>query len=177
MKISKNILALVAKPGDTKGQLEFGALKFPCAFGQGGLTQSKLEGDGGTPIGTWPLRKLYYRADRMSVPETGLECIAIDLNDGWCDDPAVAEYNKHVVLPFKPSHEKLWRDDHLYDLMIPMGYNDQPIVPGMGSAIFFHLAKPDYQPTEGCLAISLDHMLELLPSLGPDASVEVRFAS
>ena len=82
-----------------------------------------------------------------------------------CDDPDSANYNLPVDLPFEPSHENLWREDHLYDLMIPLGYNDDPPVRGRGSAIFFHLAHDDFRPTEGCVAISLDDMQRLLPRL------------
>ena len=98
-------------------------------------------------------------------------------DDGWCDAPDHARYNLPVKLPFAPSHEKLWRDDQLYDLMIPLGYNDDAIVPGQGSAIFFHLAREGYQPTEGCVAIAEHHMRQLLPALSRCTLLEIGLSS
>lgn len=148
----------------TPGWLRFGGRSYSCAIGAGGLTCDKKEGDGGTPVGGWRLRECWYRADRMPAPVTGLPLRIITERDGWCDDPADAHYNRHVTLPFAASHERLWRDDHVYDIVIPLGYNDDPVIPGKGSAIFFHLARPDLSPTEGCVAIGLKEMTELLPS-------------
>ena len=118
----------------TKGTLLAGERGIPCAFGRGGVTRDKQEGDGCTPLGDWPLRKLYYRADRLSTPDTALEKTPISGDDGWCDDPGSSFYNQPVSLPFTASHEQLFRTDHLYDLMIPMGYNDSNVKPGAGSA-------------------------------------------
>ena len=177
MDTIETIRALSEGEGDTKGHLQIGAERIPCAFGRSGLVTTKREGDGGTPIGEWPLRKIYYRADRIDVPSSGLDRTQIVQDDIWCDDPASPQYNTVGKLPFDPSHENLWREDHLYDLMIPMGYNDSPIVAGNGSAIFFHLAKPDYQPTEGCVAIAREHMLELLPRLGLQTVMQIGFSA
>jgi L,D-peptidoglycan transpeptidase YkuD (ErfK/YbiS/YcfS/YnhG family) len=101
----------------------------------------------------------------MDKPITSLPLRVIQQNDGWCDDPAHAEYNHHVKLPFAASHETLWREEHVYDLIIPIGFNDAPVVAGLGSAIFFHLAKPDYSPTLGCVAVALPDMLEILAKI------------
>ncbi|MEM7424691.1 MAG: L,D-transpeptidase family protein [Pseudomonadota bacterium] len=159
----------------TTGTLTAGSWCVHCAFGRGGLTADKREGDGATPTGNWPLRKLFYRADRLTPPGTGLELQKIESSDGWCDAPGHSLYNQIVQLPFGDSHETLQREDHLYDLMIPMGYNDGPIVPGRGSAIFFHLAREDYQPTEGCVAISRADMELLLPMLSARTILRVTF--
>lgn len=133
-----------------------------CALGRGGIALEKQEGDGVTPVGRWPLRRLYYRADRIDAPDCALTATAIDPADGWCDDPAHADYNRPVRKPFSASHEDMWREDHLYDLVVVLGHNDDPPVPGAGSAIFLHVAKPDYGPTEGCVALALPDLLELL---------------
>ena len=167
------IKTIAAHPADTQGRLRTGDLDVPCAFGRSGLTTQKQEGDGATPIGRWLLRELYWRPDRPNPPETGLPSRQISINDGWCDAPDHPDYNRPVKLPFSASHEKLWRDDPLYDLMIPLGYNDDPVVPGQGSAIFFHLARENYQPTEGCVAIAENHMRLLLPLLSARTILEV----
>ena len=172
----KIIRALAARPNDTRGRLIAGDLTVDCAFGRSGLTDHKQEGDGATPIGKWPLRQLFHRPDQPAPPATGLPSIEISADSGWCDDPGHDSYNQLVRLPFAASHEKLWREDSLYDLMIPLGYNDDVIVPGKGSAIFFHLAKNNYQPTEGCVAISNEHMRQLLPHLSPDTVMQIEFA-
>ena len=137
--------------------------KTRAAVGRSGLTSHKREGDLATPIGRFALRACYYRPDRISPPPlTQLPLIALSPNDGWCDDPKHELYNKPVKLPFDASHEKLWRDDHAYDLIVPLGYNDDPIIAGKGSAIFWHLAQPDWRGTEGCVAVTLDTMMELI---------------
>jgi L,D-peptidoglycan transpeptidase YkuD (ErfK/YbiS/YcfS/YnhG family) len=136
---------------------------YRCAIGRAGMTENKREGDLATPVGTFQLRACYYRPDRITPPPiTQLPLIALAPNDGWCDDAGHALYNKPVKLPFDASHEKLWRDDHAYDLIVPLGYNDDPIIAGKGSAIFWHLAQPDWQGTEGCVAIEKEAMLEML---------------
>jgi L,D-peptidoglycan transpeptidase YkuD (ErfK/YbiS/YcfS/YnhG family) len=135
-----------------------------CALGRSGVTaaESKREGDGATPLGAWPLRCVYWRPDRLARPASGLPVEPLIEEAGWCDDPADPLYNRPVVLPFAGSHEKLWREDPLYDVIVELGYNDDPIVPGKGSAIFLHVARPDYAPTEGCVACALEDLLALL---------------
>ena len=167
------IVAAPESDGATIGILQAGDRQMACAFGRGGVTGDKREGDGCTPIGDWPLRKLYYRGDRLEFPETHLSTVRIGDDHGWCDAPEHKLYNQEVALPFEASHEVLNRDDHLYDLMIPMGYNDTDIVPGAGSAIFFHLAHTDYRSTEGCVAIALADMEQLLPMLSPQTILRV----
>lgn len=146
-----------------------GILRWPggqarCALGRSGVTPAHLkrEGDGATPLGAWPIRQVFWRADRLERPETALPADALLPEAGWCDDPSSPLYNCPVLLPFAASHEKLWRDDHVYDVIVVLGYNDQPILPGKGSAIFLHLAREDYAPTEGCVACALPDLLALL---------------
>lgn len=135
---------------------------FPAALGRGGIRSDKREGDGATPIGVLPLRKVLYRSDRLAAPACAVPIRPIETHDGWCDDPADAAYNTHVRLPVEASAETLWRDDAVYDIIGILGWNDDPIVPGRGSAIFLHLARPDHAPTEGCVALALDHLRKVL---------------
>jgi L,D-peptidoglycan transpeptidase YkuD (ErfK/YbiS/YcfS/YnhG family) len=114
---------------------------------------------------------------RGTRPRTSLSVQAIGRADGWCDDPADASYNKPVKTPYPATHEVLWREqDDLYDLIVPIGYNDAPAVPGLGSAIFLHVARPDYAPTAGCVALSRQDLLEILASLGQDSRITIRGA-
>ncbi|MFO1112843.1 MAG: L,D-transpeptidase family protein [Rhodospirillales bacterium] len=139
-----------------------------CALGRGGITAGKREGDGATPAGRFPLREVYYRPDRLRPPPgCGLPVAAIDPGLGWCDDPADAAYNHPVRLPFAASHEDMWREDGLYDLLAVVGCNDDPVIPGRGSAIFLHVARPDFAPTEGCVALALDDLIALLDCCQP----------
>lgn len=134
-----------------------------CALGRGSITPDKTEGDGATPVGRFALRRVLYRADRVVAPRTGLaDVTALDPADGWCDDPADANYNRQVHHPYPASAEKLWRADGLYDVIVVLGHNDDPPVPGAGSAIFLHVARPDYGPTEGCVALALPDLLKVL---------------
>lgn len=145
------------------GHLTFEGHEFPCALGRGGVSTDKREGDGATPVGIYPLRRLHYRDDRVGCPATGLPTRAISPTDGWCDAPKDTAYNRLVQLPYPASHEIMWRDDALYDLVVEIGHNDDPPVPGAGSAVFIHVAKPGYAPTEGCIALAKADLLALLP--------------
>ena len=136
--------------------------RFRCAIGKGGRRPDKQEGDGATPTGLLPLRRLLYRADRLAIPACAVPREALAPSDGWCDDPADAAYNRQVRLPHPARHEALWRVDGLYDLIGVLGWNDSPAVPGRGSAIFLHVARPDYGPTEGCVALARPDLLALL---------------
>ena len=135
----------------------------------------KREGDGATPIGAWPMRRLLYRADRVGVPPTRLPAHPIAPEDGWCDDPADPAYNRPVRLPYAGRHERLWREDGIYDLIVVLGHNDDPVLPGAGSAIFLHLAKPDYGPTEGCVALAPEDLRRVLAEAAPGDQVVVKF--
>lgn len=138
-----------------------------CAIGRGGIRPDKREGDGGTPVGAFPLRRLLYRPDRLAPPATALPAGAIAPDDGWCDDPAHPDYNRPVRLPFAAGHEVLWREDAIYDLIVVLGHNDDPPVPGLGSAVFLHVAKSGYEPTAGCVALARDDLLALLAVCRP----------
>jgi L,D-peptidoglycan transpeptidase YkuD (ErfK/YbiS/YcfS/YnhG family) len=150
---------LIVKPN---GWLHRGQFAHRCALGRAGIAASKVEADGATPVGRFPLRRLYYRADRIAAPKTGLPVSVIGEGDGWCDDPACASYNSLVALPHTGSHEYLCRDDGLYDIVVQIGHNDDPAVPGLGSGIFLHVAAADYAPTEGCVALAIDDLRSVI---------------
>lgn len=145
-----------------EGWLSWAERRVPCALGRGGVRVDKREGDGATPVGRFALRRALYRHDREPRPTTGLPIRALHPDDGWCDAPADSAYNQPVTLPYPASHERLWRDDAVYDLIVVIGHNDSPVVPGLGSAIFLHLAHSDYRPTEGCIALARPHLIDLL---------------
>lgn len=160
---------------NNQGELQAGSRSFPCVLGRSGLAFQKQEGDGATPIGRFPLRGGFYRADRLDKPPCHLDLRALDPADGWCDDPSrPAFYNQFVRHPFDGSAERLWRDDNRYDIIIILGYNDDPIVPGVGSAIFMHLAAEDHRPTEGCVALDLSDLLTVLSLVGPGDCIDIR---
>lgn len=154
---------------DSSGFLVWPGGRARCALGRGGVAPAadKREGDGASPLGVWPMRQVFWRADRLARPETALPADALIPEAGWCDDPASPFYNLPVLLPFAASHEKLWREDEVYDLIVVLGYNDDPIVAGRGSAIFLHIARPDFSPTEGCVACAREDLLALLAAAKP----------
>lgn len=146
-----------------------------CALGKGGViaAEDKREGDGKSPLGTWAIRRVLFRPDKGEAPQTGLPTKALERDDGWCDAPGDPAYNRAVKLPHPASAEQMWREDDVYDLVCVLAHNDDPPVPGLGSAIFMHLAKPGYTPTEGCVALSREDMLELLAAARIGDAVEI----
>lgn len=160
-----------------RGKFSGADLVCPCAVGRGGVVGApqKREGDGASPAGVWRMKRVFYRRDRIPHPETRLPVVPLAKHDGWCDAPEHPLYNRPVSLPFHASHEKLWREDHVYDILVELGHNDAPVVPGFGSAVFFHLAHQDYRPTEGCVAIARDHMLSALSQADGDTFMEITF--
>ena len=150
---------------DSNGyRLNAADLVVPCLVGKAGLVAAadKREGDMATPAGDWPLRRIYYRPDRIALPAVSLPSIALTPDMGWCDDPLDANYNMPVELPFNASHERLWREDGLYDFIVVLGHNDSPPRPFLGSAVFLHLYEQDTPHTAGCVAIAKDDMVALL---------------
>jgi L,D-peptidoglycan transpeptidase YkuD (ErfK/YbiS/YcfS/YnhG family) len=145
-----------------EGRLEAGNTSYRAAIGRAGVTGDKREGDGMTPRGTFRLRGCYFRPDRVLPPKMQLPMRELSRSCGWCDDPAHPLYNQFVKLPFAASHEDLWRDDHVYDLILVTNHNTNPIIPGKGSAVFIHIARDDYAPTAGCLALSKDDLLNIV---------------
>ncbi len=142
--------------------LTMNGVTYKCAVGKGGIRANKKEGDKATPVGTFPIRRVFYRPDRIEKPDTPFETVALSKQDGWSDDLTRPEYNQLITLPYSGSHEELWREDHLYDVIVELGYNDDPPIPGKGSAIFMHVASETYSPTAGCIVLSLPDLLEIL---------------
>ncbi len=167
---------IVSRGPDGKWHAAFGTRRWRCAIGPAGVSADKREGDGATPIGCFQLRRVLYRPDRVARPETVLPVAPLAPEDGWCDDPDDAAYNRPVRLPYAASHERLWRDDGIYDVIVVLGHNDDPPVPGRGSAIFLHVAREDYGPTAGCVALALADLLTVLREAGPGARIRVEAA-
>lgn len=153
--------------------LEWHGKRYPCLLGHGGISANKREGDGATPSGCFPLRRVLYRPDRLAPPRTRLPLAPLTPRDGWCDDPADPLYNQQIRQPFNGRFEILWREDRIYDVIVVLGYNDAPPLPGRGSAIFLHLSAPDRRPTEGCVALEPKHLLEILKGCDPRARLFV----
>ena len=153
--------------------LDWGQGARRCAIGPAGIAQKSAEGDGITPLGVFGLRQVFYRADRIAKPRVMLPVRAIGQQDGWCDAPDDPNYNRLVTLPYPASAETMWRDDHLYDVVAVVGFNDDPVVAGKGSAIFLHLAKPDYLPTAGCVALTQGDLLAALEQFQPGDKIRI----
>ena len=156
----------------SSGHLLWNKKTYTCALGKSGVTNEKKEGDNATPLGCFALREVLYRLDMIKeVPITTLPTCAIQENDGWCDDPNDIKYNKKISLPYAARHETLWKDDGIYDIIVLLGYNDDLIISGKGSAIFLHVARPNYTPTEGCVALALPDLLEILSGVSKETRV------
>jgi L,D-peptidoglycan transpeptidase YkuD (ErfK/YbiS/YcfS/YnhG family) len=154
-------------------RLLLGGKEYAAAIGRGGIAVKNGEGDGITPVGTFPVRQVFFRADRVPTPKTKLSLTEISRDDGWCDAPGDPNYNQFVTHPYRASAERLWRDDHLYDVVVVLGYNEDPVVPGKGSAIFLHVAAPDYATTEGCVALKVEDLLAVLEKLSPGDTITI----
>jgi L,D-peptidoglycan transpeptidase YkuD (ErfK/YbiS/YcfS/YnhG family) len=137
-------------------------MAFRVALGRGGARADKQEGDGATPTGLMPLRRVLFRADRIRAPECAVPTEPVAPDDAWCDDINRPEYNRMIRLPHDGHYEELWRQDGLYDLIGVLGWNDSPVQRGRGSAIFLHVARADYAPTEGCIALALGDLRQVL---------------
>lgn len=159
---------------DGDGCAAWGVHVFRAALGRAGISREKREGDHATPHGGFLLREVLYRADRIAIPRTRLPFRALMPEDGWCDAAEDPRYNRRVRLPYLASAERLWREDHVYDVLVPLGYNDDPVVPGRGSAIFLHVARPNYVGTEGCVALGLEDLLNVLEEADATSRVVVR---
>ena len=153
------------------GYLKAGDKIFAAAYGRNGIGVKSREGDDVSPEGRWNLRQAFYRPDRLLKPVTGLPLDAITPDHAWCDIQGDPCYNQLVMLPYPAINEKLWREDHLYDLVVVIGYNDEPVIDGKGSAIFLHVARPDYSPSAGCACVALPDLLEILSLLNAQSTL------
>ncbi len=155
------------------GRLIWPAGSARAAAGRAGVTANKKEGDGATPAGSYPLVSGFYRADQMTLPHSGLPMRALSPRDAWVDDPADPNYNRLAALPYPAHAEPMWLDDAVYDLLVVIGYNTNPVIPGAGSAIFLHIARPDFSSTAGCIAVEKDVLIRLMPFLGPGSTITI----
>jgi L,D-peptidoglycan transpeptidase YkuD (ErfK/YbiS/YcfS/YnhG family) len=157
------------------GFIDIAGRRAPCALGKGGVKPAaeKREGDGASPAGAWPIRRVLYRPDKGAAPESAFPTAPIERDDGWCDAPGDPAYNRPVKLPYPASAEHMWRDDGVYDVVVVLGHNDDPPVPQMGSCIFLHLNRPGFTPTEGCVAVTREDLEALLRAAKPGDAVEI----
>ncbi|EKF19111.1 L,D-transpeptidase family protein [Nitratireductor pacificus] len=171
-----NLIEVRRRPGcPAQGLLTVGPLVFPCALGRSGTVMLKREGDGATPVATLRLLYGYFRTDRLpsGPPRSRFALTAIDARDGWCDASGDRNYNRPVRLPYPASHETMLRDDRLYDVCMVSDWNMRPAMRRRGSAIFLHVAKPGFPPTEGCIAVSPRDMARILPLIGRRTRIRV----
>ena len=155
-----------------KHTLEIDDFQFRCCVGKKGLKKNKKEGDKSTPIGKFKLNRIFYRPDRIKKFNCKVKKIKIKKNMGWCDDPVSKKYNRLIKTSNKIKHEKLYRRDNKYDILIELDYNLKKTIPFAGSAIFLHLTK-NYKPTAGCIAINLNDMRILIKILDKNNLIEV----
>jgi L,D-peptidoglycan transpeptidase YkuD (ErfK/YbiS/YcfS/YnhG family) len=170
---------MIVTGAGSKGIFSAGEFAFDCALGRSGIVaaQQKREGDGATPAGRFALRGGFYRADRLALPEKLRDWFRpIEADMAWEDDPASAHYNRMIRTARGDHLERLARADGVYDIVVPLGYNDAPPVAGLGSAIFLHVARADFAPTAGCVALARDDLLAVLRQADEGAVLEIRRA-
>jgi L,D-peptidoglycan transpeptidase YkuD (ErfK/YbiS/YcfS/YnhG family) len=155
------------------GYLKYKNLKFRCALGKAGIRKKKREGDNITPKGTYKIIRIYCRKDRIRQVKTKIRIYKINKKIGWCDDSKSKKYNQLIKLPTKFGHEKFYRKDHLYDLILVLNYNMKPIIKNKGSAIFIHLARRNYYPTQGCIALSKKNLLMILNKINKNTKIKI----
>jgi len=164
------------KDDQCRGTLTGPDFKVNCALGKNGsiAAKDKTEGDAKTPLGTYPFRRIYYRADRIPKPSCFLPSTVIESDMGWCDDIDDPAYNLPVILPYKAGAESLYRDNNVYNIVVTIGHNDNPVTKGKGSAIFIHIARDDFSYTMGCIALKYKDLISFLEKLKEDDLVEIR---
>jgi L,D-peptidoglycan transpeptidase YkuD (ErfK/YbiS/YcfS/YnhG family) len=155
------------------GYLKYKNFKYRCALGKAGVNKKIKEGDNITPKGVFKITKIYYRADKIKIIKTNIKKIKITKNMGWCDDPLSHFYNRQIKLPSKFSHEKLHRNDNLYDLIAVINYNTNPIIKNKGSAIFMHIAERSYKKTQGCIALKKKDLFNILSQINKNTKIKI----
>ena len=156
-----------------KRYLTYRQYKVKCAVGKRGIGLKKKEGDLITPIGEFRIKYILYRKDRVKKIKSKFKMIIIKKNMGWCDDPASKNYNRIVNLPFSTSYERLFRKENIYDIILVLNYNMNPIKKNKGSAIFIHIAKKNYKKTEGCIAIKKIELLKIIKEIKINTKVKI----
>jgi len=155
------------------GYLEYKNFKFKCALGKNGIKKKIKEGDNITPKGIFNIKTVYYRKDKIKEILTSIKIEKIKKNMGWCDDPRSAAYNQLINLPNKFGYERLYRKDNIYDLIVVLNYNMNPIIKNKGSAIFLHIAKKNYTYTKGCIALSKVNLLKILNKINKKTKIRI----
>ena len=153
--------------------ISYNNYKAKCAIGKRGISIKKKEGDLVTPKGTFKIKEIFYRKDRVQSLITRLKKNIIRKNMGWCDDPKSKNYNKLIYFPFKYSAEKLYRRENIYDILLVLNFNMNPIRKNKGSAIFMHVAKKNFQPTQGCIALNKTELIKLVKSIKKNTAVKI----
>jgi len=156
-----------------KNHLLYKGYKLKCCIGKSGTKKAKKEGDLATPKGTFKLGPLYYRKDRIKLPKCKIKKKIIKKNMGWCNDSKSSRYNKEINFPYNYSAEKLYKKENTYDLILLIKYNVSPVIKKRGSAIFLHIAKKNYQPTQGCVAISKKNFLKIITLIDNKTSIMI----
>jgi L,D-peptidoglycan transpeptidase YkuD (ErfK/YbiS/YcfS/YnhG family) len=154
-------------------KLIFGDYRIKCAVGKRGIGKKKKEGDFITPIGLFKIKFILYRKDRVRKLNTILKEITITDNMGWCNDPKSKSYNKLITTPFNYDHEKLFKKENTYDIILVLNYNMSPIKKNKGSAIFIHIAKKNYKNTEGCIAVKKNELIKIVKIIKKNTKVKI----
>ena len=155
------------------GYLKYKDIKFKCALGKSGIEKKRIEGDNITPKGTFKIIKIYYRKDRIKKINSTFKLVEIKKNMGWCDDPKSERYNQLIKLPSKYGHEKFFRNDRIYDLILVLDYNMNPVIKNKGSAMFIHIAKNNYTKTKGCIALKKKDLIEIISKIKKDTKIRI----
>ena len=153
--------------------LKFNNIKFRCALGKSGIGDKEIEGDNVTPRGTYRIVKIYYRKDRIKKITSKFKLIKITQIMGWCNDIRSKKYNQLIKLPTKYSHEKLYRKDNVYDLILVLNYNMNPTIKNKGSAIFIHVTRENYQSTQGCVALKKNNLIKLISKINNNIKIKI----
>jgi L,D-peptidoglycan transpeptidase YkuD (ErfK/YbiS/YcfS/YnhG family) len=153
--------------------LKFNNIKFRCALGKSGIGDKEIEGDNVTPRGIYRIVKIYYRKDRIKKITSKFKLIEITKIMGWCNDIKSKKYNQLIKLPTKYSHEKLYRKDNVYDLILVLNYNMNPTIKNKGSAIFIHVTKENYQSTQGCIALKKNNLIKLISKINKNIKIKI----
>ena len=147
--------------------------KAKCALGKRGIGYKRKEGDLITPKGTYKVKYILYRKDRVKKIQTKIKKIAIRKDMGWCDDPKSRDYNKLIKLPYAYSYEKIFRKENNYDIILILNYNMNPVIKNKGSAIFIHIAKKKFKKTEGCIALKKIHLLKVIKRINKNTTIKI----